>query len=440
MIDSGWTPFLRPQAEIFKSLDLPARLVTLAALGGWGSSKTTAIARALCKLAMLNPKTPAYGQTFPLSVVMAPTNKILRSATMRAIEKVIPKGALRRVRGTPHNDWLWANGHLTVFWSAEAEFEGVDICGLVVDEVSHRIYQDSDRWMNMVARVRDPLSPRMAILVAGLPEQGWVRDTFEIREESKSRVTVLSGMEDNLYLPIESIEAYRANCPAGQEDFFLKGRWRMPEHAVYSQFNSSIHVSADELERGKLTHAAVDFGEKSHILVYQESRAFKGGLPLIGEKGLLFGEEIHMEKQDSVAQAAALRKLASERGWVIGAGSIIDCDPTGVSEQKKPFTDAFPGARVIQTQRGDRYNEIEDGIRVTQRAMMDSTGVSRVRFSRRLMGRKHGAIDAIQSYRRNPQTQKPIKDNLRDHAADCFRYACARHLPELTAGWSTVPR
>jgi hypothetical protein len=261
--------------------------------------------------------------------------------------------------------------------------------------------------MNYVARVRDPLSPRMAILVAGLPEQGWVRDTFEVRPDSRNasaRLTVLSGMMDNLYLPKESIETYRANCPAGQEQFFLEGRWRMPEHAIYSRFDSSLHVVSDELRPGVVTHASFDFGERSHVLVYQQA-----------PYGLLFGAEIHLEGADTPAQARALREIASRHQWQIGQGSVINVDPTAKVEQI-----------------------IEDGIRCVQRALLDSTGVSRVRFSRGLVGRKHGVIDGIQSYRRNPQTQIPVRDNLRDHALDTLRYAVCQHLPEQKPGWRVI--
>jgi hypothetical protein len=218
---------------------------------------------------------------------------------------------------------------------------------------------------------------------------------------------MLSGMTDNLYLPLETIANYRSDCPAGQEDFFLYGRWRMPEHAIYARFASDVHVVSDELKPNTITHASFDFGDRSHILVgqtYFDNR----------EKRLLVGEEIHLEGVDTPGQARALKDLAARRGLVFGQGSTFNVDPTAKIEQIKPVRDAFPGVRVVQTQRGNAYFEIDDGIRCVQRALMDSTGVIRVRLSRSLMGRKYGVVDGIQSYKRNPQTQVPVRDNLRD--------------------------
>lgn len=428
-VESGWAPFLTHQAVVWDGVAVPLRLMTIAALGGWGSGKSEGIVRAAVRHALLNPWVPAYGSTTPTTIVIGPTSKVLNTSTRRSFAKCVPRGLLAKqpAKTAPYEMRL-KNGHSFLFWSAEAEFEGASLTGVVCDEIAHRSYQQQDKWMNIVSRVRDPNAPKLTVLVAGLPEQGWVREHFEIRPDSpnaESRRTVLSGMVDNLYLPEESIAAYRANCPAGQEQFFLEGRWRMPEHAIYGRFDSSLHV-VDTPMTGTV-HATFDFGERSHVLIGQ----------VRGDE-LLVGAEIHLEGADTPAQARALRDLCSQRGWSIGAGSTINVDPTAKSEQIKPVRDAFPGARVLQTQRGDSYHEIEDGIRCVQRALMDSTGRVRVRFHRSLVGHRHGIIDGIQSYRRNPQTQIPIRDNLRDHALDTLRYMVCQHLPEQRPGWRVI--
>jgi hypothetical protein len=362
---------------------------------------------------------------------MGPTSKVVNTSTRRSFQKAVPRSIVARAYKTAPYEVILKNGHSILFWSADAEFEGTSLTGVVVDEIAHRSYQEQDKWMNIVRRVREPNAPKLSILVAGLPEQGWVREHFDFKPGDGTCLTMLSGMTDNLYLPLETIANYRSDCPAGQEDFFLYGRWRMPEHAIYARFASDVHVVSDELKPNTITHASFDFGDRSHILVgqtYFDNR----------EKRLLVGEEIHLEGVDTPGQARALKDLAARRGLVFGQGSTFNVDPTAKIEQIKPVRDAFPGVRVVQTQRGNAYFEIDDGIRCVQRALMDSTGVIRVRLSRSLMGRKYGVVDGIQSYKRNPQTQVPVRDNLRDHALDTFRYLVCEHLPESRVGFGVI--
>lgn len=430
-IDSGWGEFLGHQAAVFRHVRDGQRMTRTAALGGWGSGKSEGVVRAALAHAIRNPYRPEYGETRPTTVVMGPTSKVVNTSTRRSFQKAVPRAIVAKAYKTSPYEVILKNGHSIVFWSADAEFEGASLTGVVVDEIAHRSYQEQDKWMNIVSRVRDPLAPKLTILVAGLPEQGWVREHFDYKANDPTGLTVLSGMMDNLYLPAETVANYRSDCPAGQEDFFLYGRWRMPEHAIYSRFSSDVHVVSDELRPGVLTHASFDFGDRSHILIGQ---TYTEG----GEKRLLVGDEIHLEGVDTPGQARALRELANKRGLVFGAGSTFNMDPTAKIEQIKPVRDAFPGVRVVQTQRGNAYFEIDDGIRCVQRAIMDSMGVIRVRFSRSLMNRRYGVIDGIQSYRRNPQTQVPVRDNLRDHALDTFRYMVCEHLPESRVGFGVI--
>lgn len=434
MRDSGWKPFLAHQARLYNFEPTGTPFMVGAALGGWGSAKSTSIARKLVKFVHANPWTSVYGSLNPISVVTAPTAAILRSATKRAIKRQIPPGLVIRERGTPHNDWLWVNGHLTLFWSVEAELEGLDICAWVADEVHHPNYQKDDRWMNYWARVRDPDSRSHAVLVAGLPEMGFIRDKFDIPAGSPrhaSEITVLSGMRENFYLPAATVEKYRQNCPAGQEQYFLEGRWRMAENAIYSKFDSNVHVVELWLVPDEVTHLGWDFGDRGHVILGQ-----KPG------KVLQIGAEIHSEGLDAPGQVARVQALQRAQKLFIGRRgsevSRICVDPTAKAEQIKPLKDAWPDARIVQAQRGDSYFEVDDGIRCCQRALMDSTGVSRVRFARSLLGARFGIIDGVQTYRRNERTMMPVKDNSRDHALDGWRYLVCELLPEDRPGWRVI--
>jgi hypothetical protein len=419
--------WLAHQREFF-DFEPQDRIETSALLGGWGSGKTTGLARKCFKIACANPWTSGYGRSNPTGLVVAPTYRILRHATLPAFERAIPRSAVKKSRGSPHNDMLLSNGFRFLFYSGEGALEGVTACLVGVDEIHHPVFSsNAARYMNMVARVRDPLSPRMGIIVAGLPESGWVRDMFD--RAGPNRFTRLAGMADNRMLPREAQTTYLEACPGGYEEMLIRGRWMAPQFAVYPQFSGDLHVVKKEPNPREPVHLGMDVGNFGCILVAQEIDVQVRNI--IGQPvtatGMLIVDEM-LTSDESVEQQCY--RLKTERPWIVRPGvSRICVDPTIRRDEIGAIKKHFPGCKIVKLDRADDLYPIESGIRVVQRALRDALGNVRLLFSKRLEATQLGVLDAIQRYRRNERTQIPIKDNLRDHPIDALRYLVCELLP-----------
>lgn len=432
-IELPWKPFLPHQGKLFDFEPARSRLSIEALLGGWGSGKTSGVMRKAFKVACMNPWTEAYGNRNPLGIIISPTAKTMRDATLPALMAAIPRQAIKKIRQAPESSILLSNGFKFLLYSAEAEMEGVTACLVVIDEVGHQaIAGKPSRFMNLMARIRDPESQRMAMLVAGLPESGWVRDTFD--QQGPDRITILAGMADNPLLPKEAIQAYLENCPGGgEEEAKVRGQWMPPQHAVYPQYDAKLHLTNDDGHPTQHVHIGVDIGNFGAMLIAQEvSFQHRNVVGQTSQQhGLHIVDEI-LTHNESVEQMCY--RLRTETSWNVRPGVSTFCvDPTTRREETAAIRKHFPGVRIVKRDRGDEHYPIESGIRVTQTALKDALGNTRLRFTRRLASTRHGIIDGLQRYRRNAVTQLPIKDNLRDHVLDSIRYLCCTHIQTTKA-------
>src|SRR3989304_4618819 len=129
--------FLPDQWEGF-AFDAPDSAIGITAfLGGWGAGKTNAAARKFLRRCLENPWHEGYGRGNPLSIVVAPTHKILTQATLAQLRAICPRDAIISDRGPPHNDMLLINGHRILKHSGESEIEGMDAVCVWIDEI-HR--------------------------------------------------------------------------------------------------------------------------------------------------------------------------------------------------------------------------------------------------------------------------------------------------------------
>lgn len=416
----NWSPFLRHQWDFFR-FDPVERLEIGALLGGWGSGKSHGVMRKALKIACANPWRDEYGNSNPVGVIEAPTLKVLKQSTMMHFDSIVPKECILKRRGPPNNDILMANGFRWLLHSGEGEMEGITACAYVIDEIHHPIYSSNPRrFLNAMARLRDPFSKRMAMLCAGLPESGWVRDTFD--QSGPNRTTVLAGTKANRHIPTETLQAFFSACPSGFEETLLGGRWMAPQGAIYPQFSADLHLTDNPGRKDVPTHIAMDIGNYGAIVFGQEvpvrTRNIVG--QEVPDTGLLIVDQV-LTSDESVDQMCY--RIKTQKDWFIHPNKSVFCvDPTIRRDELLAIRRHFPGCRVIHRDRGEELYPVESGIRQVQRALRDALGNVRLQINRRLANTQLGIVDFLQRYRRNESTQEPIKDNLRDHVGDALRY------------------
>lgn len=445
-ITLAWSEFLPHQWDLFSyELDeFPGPAVT-ACLGWWGSAKTSAAVRRFFRVAMANPWTPAYGVNRPQAVVMAPTSRILKKATMAKLEAIIPPELIIDRRKSPTPWWLLANGLEVSFVSGEMGFEGEDLCLMLIDEVQHPVFSsDPERFRNYQARLRDPLSTHLELIVCGLAESGWVKETFDTEtlpvEERKNRYTRMCGTDDNPHLPKETLRQILATCPADEAEIIRRGGWAPVQGAVFGTWDPSIHLvdmHGDDrlpvsigLDAGE--HGGVVFGQRIKV----KTRDITGRE--MTEDGLLVVDQM-LTEAESVEDVC--KRIKVETPWrLVPEMSEIYVDPTLRADEVAPLRRHFPGVRILQRDRQDPYYEIKPGIRLMRANLKDATGSTRLYFSRKLASTRSGIIEAIETARRNPDTGAVVKDDRTDHIRDACRYLCCGMLraplvrPEVIGG------
>ena len=404
------------------------RHASVAALGWFGSGKSTVFALRLLAHAARNPWTEAYGpKNHPTTLVMAPTDRILRRTTAPVIEATFPGEIVLRRRGAPWSDWLLANGHLIVAWSAETPMEGVTVTGLFADEIQHDAWwRNSSFWGNCVARVRDPRSSSLEVFACGLPEHGPVRETFgdAVDAPTPQRRTFMFATRDNPGLAASVLEAIASATAYEDRGLLEKAGWRAPPGAVYASFNAAVHVIDRKGSSEDTTHLAVDCGPAASAWVAVQEIQVEH-VNLVGQKskarGLLVVDAGEAKHDDLDAISLDIR---TSRPWFIGDRSTISVDPTLRRSELQVLRRHFPRARVVQADRDDESYSVEAGIANTRRCIRDALGNVSLYFSTEAKA----AATAIQAYRYLPSGRLK-KNSAAEHLADCVRYATCTLLP-----------
>lgn len=419
-----WTPFLPHQYEFFNFRPTnPQDTEVGALLGGWGSGKTVGLVRKAFLLACQNPWTPAYGDDCPTGIIEAPTFSVLKISIIPLIKRLWPRQAILRWHKSPPEAIQLVNGFKYYLFSSEGAMEGASLATYVITEISHPNHaSDPQRYLNKLARLRDPLAKRRAMIVDGLPESGFVRDTFGEPVPGR-HCTILAGTKANPHLPPSMMQTFLEACPDGQQASLIGGQWMAPQGAVYSQFDHGRHVTeAWNPDPRQPVHLGIDPGNQTAVVVGQEIPVVKRDIlgKQTGDKGLLIVDNLVMG--DSSVDAA-LYEFKLKTPWQVVPGiSTISIDPKAMKEVKVAIRNHFPGVKVIQRDRGDSLEPVESGIRVVQAALRDALGNTRLFFHKSVAKTKFGAVEFMTRYRRNAKTEMPIKDNSRDHAGDALRY------------------
>lgn len=429
-LNLDWEPFLDGQWDGF-NFDAPkGQIAVTAFLGGWGSGKTHGAARKFLRRVCEAPKTDAYGLGAPKSLIVAPTFKVLQQATLAQFVKLCPSEVIAKRRGPPYNDVWLINGHQILLHSGEAEIEGMDAVCVWIDEVHKPVFSSNPtRYLNLLARLRDPFAEKKEMIVSGLPTAGWVRDTFSVA--APNRKTVLMPTKSNAYMDRALIDVFYQNCPGGQEKTLLGGQWMSPEGAIYVQFDAAAHLTPHRGDRAAPVHIGIDIGDRGCALIAQKvpmtTRDVVGRQKQ--ELGLLIVDQI-LTVDQSVDELCY--QLKTQTDWNITQhGSTICTDPTTRRDELTALRKHFPGVRIVKRERGHDTFPIENGIRITQRALRDALGNIRLKFWADLAKPPYkalGVIDGIERYRRSETTGHAVKDNSRDHVLDALRYLTAEHV------------
>ena len=425
--DLQWSEFLKGQWEAF-AWESSGPFARINLLGGWGSGKTHGGARLALKYAARNPWTPVYRNNNPTGIIVAPTFRILKQSTMQQFDQVVPRSAIKKRRGPPHNDIMMANGFRWVLYSGEGEIEGLNACVFWVDEIQHPVFSgDGRRFLNLMARIRDQHSPNMCAITTGLPESGWVRDTFD-KGDAADMLTVLCATKDNPNIPEATLQAFYDSCPSGQEEMLLEGRWMSPIGAIYPQYDASIHVVNKVGDTRLPTHIGMDIGNYGAVVLAQEQLVTCK--TITGHSQTHRG--LHVVDQMVLTDASVetmCYKIKTTTPWEIVPGrSTICVDPTIRRDEVLAIQKHFPGVQIVKRDRGHETFPVEAGIRQVQRGLRDALGNVRLTFAPGLRGKQHGVLDFLQRYRRNDRGE-PVKDNLRDHVGDALRYLVCELIP-----------
>ena len=355
---------------------------------------------------------------------------MLRQSLLAAFDAHCPRDMILRRRGPPHNTIEMANGFVWVLHSAESELEGIEAAVVGIDEISHASWSSTPyRFLNLLARLRDPHARYMALIASGLPEAGFVRDQFDTanRPDDPNRHLTMMSTRENVHLPREMMKAFMDACPGGQEQKLIGGTWMPPQGAIYSAFDADRHLVEYRGLSNATCHVGLDAGNKGAAVIGQEIdvdvRDLDGKVRT--EKGLLIVDQILTDGESVEHMCHRL----TQSGWRFDANSIFSVDPTIRKDETNAIRTHFPHVRVVKRERGDEHFPIESGIRVTQRALLDALGNVRLFFWRGLAPTPLGIVDGMQRYQRNAKTQEAIKDNSRDHALDALRYLVCSILP-----------
>lgn len=428
-ISAPWRPFLPHQWELYRWAP-KSRLGVAAILGGWGSGKSHGAMRRFIRACSLNPHTPAYGGTNPTAVMIAPTHRILKTALMRHWDMLVPREMVLKRRGPPYNDMLLANGVRVLLHSGAAQLEGIDACAIYISEIQHSIFTDNaDLYLNYLARLRDPNSNHMMMIVDGLPESGMVRDLFDLTNKPHpDRITVMCSTAQNPHIPTETREQFLSACPGGQQAKLLGGGWMPVSGAVYPQYDASIHLTDEVGVPHAPVHLGVDIGNYGAAVIAQEIqvsvRNSEGRITT--ETGLLVVDQI-LTDNESVERLCY--RLKSQTAWAFTTDSVIAVDPTIRRDELNALKEHFPQCRIVKRERGHEHFPIEAGVRITQRALLDALGNTRLFITRGLANHPRGLVEALQRYRRNERTGEAVKDQRTDHVADALRYVTCAILP-----------
>ncbi len=400
------------------------RITTVGYFGGWGTGKTQGAAFDAITSAVRNPWQSPYGKGNPLGIIGAPTYSIMKNATLPRFEAALNAwfpGAIKKRRGAPDNYIILANGFKFLLVSGKSEMEGLDASVVWLDEISHPHY-NKQKYLNYFARLRDPHSRHMRMIVSGLPVFGWVQDTFS--RDTPVNKCILASTSDNPFIPRETIQNFLDACPSGHEEMLLSGKWMPPQDVVYPQYDGAVHLTNEQFATFDEIHLGIDVGNCGAILAAARK-----------SYGMLCGDQI-ITRDISVEQ---MLLLAKQKPWWRNVTTVC-IDPTVRRDELMAVQKHLPRAKIVKRPKGHMYYPVENGIRVVQRGLRDAHGNVHIKIHKSLVDHPDGLISFLTAYRRKEVSQEPMKDNRTDHVGDCLRYLACELIPTDVVKPSVIGR
>lgn len=404
-------------------------------VGGYGSAKTTGAVLTAVVNALKHPWRPEYGDGHPTTLVIGKTDKVIRDSSMEVFRRVVPKElVLRERKSVGERSILLEGGHEFLFRTWGGAIEGITAQAALLDEA--HLLDDASAFTNYLARLRDPLADRALMVVAGIPEFGWLRETFGPEAQFPDSEVISCSTYENTYLKTEDIDRIKASCSSRAARTYLLGEWAAPENAVFYEWDPQVHLTDMAGDPSQPCHLSMDVGNRGAVLWWQEREVrLKSGNRAAG---LVVVDEWTPEQ----LSARAITRAAMQRPWKFRRDkSLVFVDPATDRDELQAITeemDAVHGsacARIVRKERGDREYYREEGFRAVNAALMDANGDTRLRVWKGLPRTKRSLIPCIPKIRRRDSTNEAVKDNVSDHVAmDCFRYPVAHLLPLKTAG------
>lgn len=419
-------PLLKFQEALLRS-----RAIVIAVFGGWRSGKTRVCALKLIANAIANPWRPDYGGDKPFSIVIGLTHKVLVDSAYREIKAVLPpEMILKEIKGASWEITM-VNGHVIKFRTSKGRVEGASACGVWLDEA--HLLPDEKLYLNYQMRASDALGKKFLVLVSGLPESGWLQDTFDRPEHAldPNRLILFARTADNHYNPPHVIEQFRSSVSRVNSIKYLEGKWMPREGTIYYEWDPRIHVVDVFGDPSAPCHLGVDIGEQGAVLWFQEiMRTVKreNGVTSI-ERGLHVVDEF---LPDSQSVEGVMREVA-KRPWRIEPGaSTIFVDPTTRADEYGSIRRVFgTKINIVRKFRGDKAENVEYGHDAVNAALRDADGNVRLTISSRLPRMQRSLLSVISRYHRGPGG-KAVRDDKVDHVLDAFRYPVAHFLPLRT--------
>ena len=385
----------------------PATIIGV--FGGWRSGKTRGCALKFFANCVANPWRPDYGEDHPFSLVIGWTHKVLVDSAYREIKAVIPRAAIL------------------------GAVEGASACGVWLDEA--HLLPDESAYLNYQMRASDALGRRFLVLVSGLPESGWLQDTFDRSEHhaDPSRATLFCRTADNHYNPPHVVAQFRSSVSRQTAIKYLEGRWMPREGVIYYEYDPRVHITDDQGDRAQHVHIGVDIGSKGAVVFFQERpRMIAGNLTMC----LHVVDELLPEQAST---EVAMRQVMA-RGWRLDPQrSLICVDPTTRRDEfdsiRRVMGDQI---RIIRKDRGDSAEQVEYGIDCVNAALRDANGHVRLTMASSLPTLQRSLRTAIPRYHR--RNGRPVRDDIIDHVLDAWRYPVVHLLPIKRRGHEVSDR
>ena len=404
-----------------------------AAWGGLGSGKTTSGALAAFQLCLENPRTPEYGRAHPTFLIAGITRSTIRDSSYKALMEIIPSGMIEKERVADGEIYL-NNGVKILMRTVRGTFTGITAFGAWLDEA--HLLPSSEKWPDLQMRVRDARARTLGIIVTGVPvELAWLRTTFGMPEHAADpyRFTVHCDTYDNHYLSPIVLEQLKRSIGAADVETYLRGRWHKPDGAVFPEFESPRHVTAQEGNKGLPVHLSIDVGSQSAVVVAQDTPSIldAAGRHVPGQGLHVVDEEI----TDAIETGPTIARVLS-RGWRLVPGTSVVCvDPRSHRDVIAAVRAAIPeGVRIVIRKQGEPEYDVAYGVRAMRAALKDAAGRTRLTFARSLPTTRRSLLTAMPSTRYKPNSQIVHKDNARDHQVDALRYIVCTRLPLLAPG------